>query len=145
MVSTPPNRWCATLAEDGRFVAEFGGRGNVYQVETAVRAELAERGYDADHSWYFPSVGEYTPRLESHGFEVTSAWLFDRPTELEGGESGLRGWIGMFGDELFADVDDDEREVILDAIEKRLRPTLFDTETATWTVDYRRLRVVAER
>lgn len=133
------------LDEDGRFVAEFGGRGNVSQVETAVRAELAERGYDADHSWYFPSIGEYAPKLESHGLEVTSAWLFDRPTELGGGEAGLREWLWMFGDELFTDVGDAELEAILDAVEERLRPALFDAETATWTVDYRRLRFVAER
>jgi trans-aconitate methyltransferase len=133
------------LGEDGRFVAEFGGRGNVSRVEASMRAELRERGYDADHSWYFPSVGEYAPRLESHGLEVTSAWLFDRPTELDGGEAGLREWIGMFGDELFTAVGDTEREAVLDAVEDRLRPALYDTETGTWTVDYRRIRFVAER
>ena len=133
------------LGDAGRFVAEFGGRGNVSQVVGALQAELRKRGDDADHSWYFPSVGEYAPRLESHGLEVTSAWLFDRPTELEGGADGLREWAGMFGDEMFTAVDDGEREAILDAVEDRLRPSLFDVETETWTVDYRRLRVVAER
>ncbi|PSP82668.1 SAM-dependent methyltransferase [Halobacteriales archaeon QS_6_64_34] len=135
----------SALADEGRFVAEFGGRGNVSQVETAVRTELSERGYDTDHSWYFPSIGEYAPRLESHGLEVTSAWLFDRPTELDGGEAGLREWIGMFGDELFAPVSETDREAILAAVEERLRPALFDPETGTWTVDYRRLRFVARR
>ncbi|MDS0259901.1 methyltransferase domain-containing protein [Haloarcula sp. S1CR25-12] len=133
------------LAEDGRFVAEFGGRGNVSRVETAVRAELAERGYDTDHSWYFPSVGEYAPRLESHGLEVTSAWLFDRPTELDGGEAGLREWVGMFGDELLAPVSETDREAVVRGVEERLRPALFDPETETWTADYRRVRFVARR
>jgi len=133
------------LRAGGRFVVEFGGHGNVSTVEAAMRAELADRGYDADHSWYFPSIGEYAPRLEAYGLEVTSAWLFDRPTELDGGEAGLREWIGMFGDELFTAVSDDEREAILDAVEERLRPTLFDAETETWTADYRRIRFVAEK
>jgi len=132
------------LAEDGRFVAELGGRGNVEQVERAVRAELADRGYDTDRSWYFPSVGEYAPRLEGHGLAVTEAVLFDRPTELDGGESGLRDWVGMFGDELLAPVSGREREAILDGVETRLRPDLYDPETETWTADYRRLRFVAE-
>lgn len=133
----------AALGDSGRFVAEFGGRGNVSQVETALQAELRERGYDATHSWYFPSIGEYAPRLESHGLEVTNAWLFDRPTELDGGEAGLREWIGMFGDELFTGVKESEHGAILDAVEERLRPSLYDPGAATWTVDYRRIRFVA--
>jgi len=135
----------SALPEGGRFVAEFGGRGNVERVERAVRAELDARGYDTDHSWYFPSVGEYAPRLESHDFEVTEAVLFDRPTELDGGEAGLREWVGMFGDELFAPVSEPDREAVLDAVEERLRPELYDPESETWTADYRRLRFVAER
>ena len=133
------------LGETGRFVAEFGGRGNVSRVESAVQAELAQRGYDTDHSWYFPSIGEYAPRLEDHGLDVTDATLFDRPTELDGGESGLREWLGMFGDELLAPVSETDREAILAGVEKRLRPALFDPETSTWTADYRRIRLVAKR
>jgi trans-aconitate methyltransferase len=133
----------SALGEEGRFVAEFGGRGNVSQVVGALQAELRERGYDASHSWYFPSIGEYAPRLEAHGLEPTSMWLFDRPTELDGGDDGLREWIGMFGDEMFTDVGEGERERILDAVEERLRPALYDD--GAWTVDYRRLRFVAER
>jgi len=131
-----------TLAGDGRFVAELGGRGNVAQIEQAVRAELDARGYEAGHPWYFPSIGEYAPRLEANGLEVTEAVLFGRPTELDGGEAGLREWIEMFGDELLNGVG--ERGAILDGVEERLRPTLFDPETETWTADYRRLRFVAE-
>ena len=133
----------SALGDEGRFVAEFGGRGNVSQVAGALQAELRERGYDAGHSWYFPSIGEYAPRLEAQGLEPTRMWLFDRPTELDGGESGLREWIGMFGDEMFTDVGEAERERILDAVEERLRPALYDD--GAWTVDYRRLRFVAER
>ena len=134
----------SALGEDGRFVAEFGGRGNVRRVERAVRAELAQRGYDADHSWYFASVGEYAPRLETHGLEVTEAVLFDRPTELDGGEAGLRKWVEMFGDELLAPVSDSDREAVLAGVEERLRPALYDPESGTWTADYRRLRFAAE-
>jgi len=133
------------LTEGGRFVAELGGRGNVAQVETAVRAELAERGYETENPWYFPSLGEYASRLEAHGLEVTAAWLFDRPTPLEGGRDGLREWIEMFGDSVLAPVPERDHEAVLDGIEERLRPTLYDTETETWTADYRRLRFVAER
>ncbi len=131
------------LDGDGRFVAELGGRGNVAQIKRAVRAELDTRGYEAGHPWYFPSIGEYAPRLEANGLEVTEAALFDRPTALDGGEAGLREWVEMFGDDLFDGVGGHDHEAILSGVEERLRPTLFDPETETWTADYRRLRFVA--
>jgi SAM-dependent methyltransferase len=131
------------LTETGRFVAEFGGAGNVAAITDALVAELDARGYDAAHPWYFPSIGEYAPRVEAHGLELRLARLFDRPTPLDGGEDGLRNWVGMFGDEFFSGVGDAERAAVLSAVEERLRPTLFDGDT--WVADYRRLRFVAGR
>ncbi|MDG5818619.1 methyltransferase domain-containing protein [Natronococcus sp. A-GB7] len=129
------------LRPGGRFVAELGGTGNVRAIVDALEAELADRGYDGDHPWCFPSIGEYAPRLEAHGFEVRSATLFDRPTELENGADGLANWIGMFGDEFFEEVPDAERDAIVGAVEDRLRPELF--RDGSWVADYRRLRFVA--
>jgi trans-aconitate methyltransferase len=68
------------LVPGGRFVAELGGTGNVETIVAAVQAELRKRGYDREHPWYFPTVGEYAAVLESAGFEVRLARLFDRPT-----------------------------------------------------------------
>lgn len=128
------------LRPGGRFVAEMGGVGNVKQVVAAAHAELAERGYETDNPWYFPSIGEYTPRLERHGFEVRQAVLFDRPTELE---DGMTAWLEMFGDGLLGPVPDDELPTVVDGIAERLRPALF--EDGRWTADYRRLRFSAVR
>jgi trans-aconitate methyltransferase len=130
------------LVPGGRFVAEMGGVGNVAAITTATLAELDERGYDRDHPWYFPSVGTYATRLESHGFEVRRAVLFDRPTDLDGPE-GLRNWLGMFGDSLLADLTEAEREAVVAGTERRLRAGLYNPDAATWTADYRRLRFVA--
>lgn len=138
------NRVRDALTADGRFVAELGGHGNVEQIVTATLAELGERGYEAENPWYFPRLGEYAGRLEAHGFEVTRAVLFDRPTTLEDGADGLSNWLVMFGDRLFGALTEREREAVVAAVEDRLRPTLFDAETETWTADYRRLRFVAE-
>jgi len=139
------------LRPGGRFVAELGGTGNVATIVDAVRAELAERGYDVVHPWQFPSVGEYASRLEAHGFEVRYARLFDRPTPLDG-EDGLADWLGMFGDEFFAPLSSEETGDAVAAIEERLRPELHEKATdaataegGTWTADYRRLRFVAVR
>jgi trans-aconitate methyltransferase len=130
------------LRPGGRFVAELGGHGNVETIVSAVRAALASRGHDVANPWHFPSVGEYTSRLESHGFEVRFARLFDRPTRLDGAD-GLASWLGMFGDELFAPLDDAAQAQVVAEVEDRLRPTLFSD--GGWTADYRRLRFVAVR
>jgi trans-aconitate methyltransferase len=133
------------LRPGGRFVAELGGSGNVEHIVDAVKNACAERGYAVESPWYFPTVGEHATLLESHGFAVTFARLFDRQTELDDGADGLQNWLSMFGDSLFAALSATEREAVIDAVEERLRPQLFDTETETWTADYRRLRFVAHR
>ncbi len=129
------------LAPDGRFVAELGGRGNVAAIVDAVRAVAADRGYDLTNPWYFPTIGEYATKLESHGLETRQAVLFDRPTELENGPDGLAEWLEMFGDELLNPVPAAERPAVVSAVEDRLREDLF--RNGTWVADYRRLRVVA--
>lgn len=131
------------LAPGGRLVAEFGGKGNVGAVTGALQSALAARGHDAAHPWYFPSVGEYAPLLAEHGFEVRLARLFDRPTELDGGEDGLRNLYEMFYDPLLGDLDEETRAGVVAEAEDALRDNHF--EDGTWTADYRRLRVVAVR
>ena len=108
----------------GRFVAELGGAGNVTTIVEAVQAHLREHGYEREHPWCFPTVGEYAATLEAGGFEVRLARLFDRPTDLEGPD-GLRNWLDVFGDSLFAPLDDRERDAAVAAVEDRLRPTLY--------------------
>ncbi|GAA3740743.1 hypothetical protein HDA32_002586 [Spinactinospora alkalitolerans] len=76
--------------------------------------------------------------LADAGFEVTGAWLFDRPTRL-GGEQGLANWVRMFGGHLLADVI--APEAFLAELSVRLRPALH--HDGTWWADYRRLRVTS--
>ncbi|MFT4945598.1 MAG: trans-aconitate methyltransferase [Halovenus sp.] len=129
------------LIPGGRFVAELGGRGNVAAIVDAVRAVAADRGYEVTNPWYFPTIGEYATRLESHGLETQHAVLFDRPTELENGPDGLADWLGMFGDTLLAPIPAPERPAVVSAVTDRLREDLY--RNGTWVADYRRLRVVA--
>jgi len=133
----------AALRPGGRFVAELGGAGNVSTVVEAARAAAAARGYDIESPWYFPTVGEHATLLEEYGFEVRYATLFDRPTELAGGESGLASWLDMFGDSLLAPIPADERDAVVADAAERARDALFDG--TSWTADYRRLRFVAVR
>ncbi|MEY9212175.1 methyltransferase domain-containing protein [Thermobifida halotolerans] len=131
----------AALRPGGRLVAELGGAGNISAIDSAVRALRAERGLPGPVSpWYFPTVAEYARVLESAGFEVRAAWLFDRPTRLTGPD-GLADWVRMFAAHLLADVA--APDAFLAEVAERLRPTLY--RDGSWWADYRRLRVVAVR
>lgn len=129
------------LEPGGRFVAEFGGNGNVARVVEGVRAALSDRDVDVENPWYFPSVSEYTTRLERRGFEVRSARLFDRPTRLDGGDEGLENWLELFGDGFFGELSPAVRDDVLADVQADLREDLYDG--SAWVVDYRRLRFVA--
>ena len=87
------------LVPGGRFVAEFGGKGNVRRMTDAINRAYAKFSIEhglADNTWYYPSVAEYSSLLEKEGLEVREAQLFDRPTRLEDGEKGLEVWLHMF-------------------------------------------------
>ncbi|MBW4576901.1 MAG: methyltransferase domain-containing protein [Aphanothece sp. CMT-3BRIN-NPC111] len=132
------------LKPKGRFVAEFGGQGNIKAIASALYSVLEASGYASPEKmspWYFPSIGEYATRLEQQGFDVTYAVLFDRPTPLEDGDAGMANWISMFGSRFLSALSADEQTRVIQAIEHRLKPTLY--RDGTWIADYRRIRLVA--
>jgi trans-aconitate methyltransferase len=132
------------LRPGGRFVAEFGGKGNVGRMQIAFDQALVELHLSRPgevNPWYYPSVSEYATLLENNNFEVRFMRLFDRPTELADGETGMRNWIAMFGSEYLARVASERREVFFQRVEELLRPELF--KDGQWWADYRRLRLVA--
>jgi len=129
------------LRPGGRFVAEFGGKGNIATVQAALRAVLGPAA-DERSPWYYPSIGEYAPIMERHGLEVRNASLFDRPTPLEG-ENGLQHWLRMFTQTYLRQFPADRADDIVRQLVERLRPAFYSN--GIWTVDYRRLRVVAVR
>ena len=132
------------LRPGGRLVFEMGGRGNIQQIWNAAIQALAAMGVQNPEKlspWFYPSIGEYAPMLESHGLEVTFAVLFDRPTPLEGGEQGLRTWLEMFGTFASNVLRPEQREELMRRIEDLARPSLFCD--GVWTVDYKRLRMIA--
>jgi trans-aconitate methyltransferase len=135
-----------SLKPGGRFVAEMGGKGNVDKLLAAVQSTLIKYGYHEQakiNQWYFPSVGEYASRLESHGFRVTFASHFDRKTPLQDGAQGVSKWIEMFGSVYFKDIPEQEKQQILAEITEILRP--YYDENGQWYADYKRLRFIAIR
>jgi trans-aconitate methyltransferase len=131
------------LETGGRFVAEFGGHGNVAAIVTALRAVAKARGADMSLAspWFFPTAEEYRELLGRTGFTVDRIALVPRPTPLP---TGLRGWISTFRKPFFDQFPLAEREAVLGEVEDILRPVLCDSR-GHWTADYVRLRVHARR
>lgn len=130
------------LKPGGRFVAEFGGHGNVAAIVTAMRA--AALAFDGDGAlagpWFYPTDREYAAMLEGAGFEVRRIGLYPRPTPLR---TGLEGWLGTFRG-VFFDQFGEKREAVLAYVAGLLRPSLCD-KAGQWHADYVRLRVEAVR
>jgi len=129
------------LRPGGRFVAEFGGKGNIAMVQAAFRAVLGPSAAQQS-PWFYPSIAEYAAILEQHGLEVRSASLFSRPTPLDG-ENGLEHWLRMFTGAYLNRHSPERASDIVRQLLEHLRPALY--REGVWTIDYRRLRVVAHR
>src|SRR3569623_1591930 len=88
------------LKPGGRFVAEFGGHGNVAAIATALRAMALKHGLDAAKAapWTFPSAAAYCTLLEEGGFEVEDIVLLPRPTILP---TDMAGWLTTFARTFF--------------------------------------------
>lgn len=130
-----------SLKPKGRFVLEMGGIGNVHHVLRSIeqaRTDFQITGRSLTN--YYPSIGEYSGLLESQGFKVKTASLFDRPTCLDG-EEGLRNWVRMFRGSVLQQLHPNQHEAFLQRIETIAEPYLFHENA--WWADYVRLRITA--
>lgn len=136
------NRIFDALKPDGRFVAEFGGKGNVKKITDEILNQFKELGieYKAEQfPWYFPSIGEYSTLMEEVGFKVVFAQHFDRPTLLDR-ENGIRNWIEMFGGSIFEGLTVETKDIIMTKVENNLKSVLY--YNGRWFADYKRIRVI---
>ena len=132
------------LKPGGRFVAEFGGKGNILKLVAGFHKALAAlkmQPPDEVGPWFYPSVAEYAGMLERHGLEVREASLFDRPTVLEEGERGLENWIRVFRKTFVEKMGEEDAARWIREVERQCRGELF--QDGNWVLDYRRLRIAA--
>lgn len=130
------------LKPGGRFVAEFGGHGNIAAIRVAMRTALERFGFDgsSDGVNYYPTPQIYARRLEQNGFKVEKIALIPRPTPLP--EGGMGGWIRTFRRGVLESLPQDARNGVVDEATRLLAPVLCDEE-GNWTADYVRLRFIA--
>jgi len=129
------------LRPGGRFVAEMGGFGCVGRVKRAIDDGLRRRGIDHEplNPWYFPTAEDYGSRLRTHGFQVDSIALFDRPTDLPG---PLTDWLETFAEPFTSALPPADRDDFCREVQEAVRPELCDA-SGHWRADYVRLRFAA--
>jgi trans-aconitate methyltransferase len=141
----PPERVIEGVARclkpGGRFVGEFGGKGNVEAIRAALHAALRKRGVDpwTVDPWYYPSAAQYAKLLTQFAFTVGYCELVPRPTKLPG---DIVAWLEIFAQPFTKSIRATEREQYLNEIRRELEPSLRKTD-GTWYADYVRLRFKA--
>ncbi|MEH7095307.1 methyltransferase domain-containing protein [Neobacillus vireti] len=131
-----------SLKKGGRFVAEFGGKGNVQAISDELVHQIEAEGFTFDierFPWYFPSIAEYSSFMEQAEFRVTFAHHFDRPTPLEG-KSAIKNWIDMFCSGMLAGIPERKKAGITAKVANNLKEVLY--KDGSWIGDYKRIRVI---
>ena len=129
------------LKPGGRFVGEFGGKGNVESIRSVLHDTLRGHAIDpiAIDPWYYPSPEEYSGVLSKAGFIVTYIELIPRPTKLPG---DILGWLDVFAQPFTQAVPEPERPRFLQQVRDQLATRLSDGN-GNWFADYVRLRFKA--
>ncbi|MBV6632895.1 MAG: methyltransferase domain-containing protein [Alphaproteobacteria bacterium] len=126
------------LKPGGRFVAEFGGFGNIAAISTALRSTAIRWGLGPDclPDWYFPTEDEYRELLEDAGFAVLHMQLHPRQTRVT---AGMEAWLEIMTAKTIGKLPVNEREAFVKEVRVLLEPTLKASD-GTWYADYVRLR-----
>jgi len=131
-----------SLKPNGRFVCEFGGKGNAFALVSAMEEVFAKHPEFGvfDNPWYFPSVDEYKALLESEGFRVEYAKLIPRPTPMD----DIINWLDIFANGITKHLSKEQFETFKIECKDLLKDKLY-TEKEGWVIDYVRLRVKATK
>jgi 2-isopropylmalate synthase len=83
-----------SLKNNGRFIAEFGGYGNIKYLTDAMQKVFAKhKEYgEFNNPWYFPKDTDYKKLLEDNGFKVEYIELIPRPTSID----DISNWLDIF-------------------------------------------------
>jgi trans-aconitate methyltransferase len=129
------------LKPGGRFIGEFGAKGNVETVRSALHEALLRRGMDplAVDPWYFPSAEDFSSLLVNSSFTVRSIEIIQRPTPFP---RELFDWLEIFAQPFTKAIEKDHRQSFLDEVCRRSETALREAD-GRWTVDYVRLRFAA--
>jgi trans-aconitate methyltransferase len=133
----------SSLKPAGRFIGEFGGKGNVERIRSALHAALRRHAIDPMpiDPWYYPSPEEYSELLSKGGFIVTYIELIPRPTKLPG---DILDWLEIFAQPFTQALAEPKRGSFLKEVRNELATCLRDG-AGNWFADYVRLRFKATK
>ena len=123
-----------SLKPGGRFIGEFGGKGNVERIRAALHETLRRHAIDPApiDPWYYPSPEEYSKLLSRAGFIVNYIELIPRPTKLPG---DMLDWLEIFAQPFTQAVAEPERGSFLKEVRNELVTCLCDG-AGNWFADY---------
>jgi trans-aconitate methyltransferase len=132
-----------SLKAGGRFIGEFGGKGNVERIRAALHETLRRHAIDPApiDPWYYPSPEEYSKLLSRAGFIVNYIELIPRPTRLPG---DILDWLEIFAQPFTQAVAEPDRGYFLKEVRNKLATCLRDGP-GNWFADYVRLRFRATK
>lgn len=131
------------LKPGGRFIGEMGAKGNIETISQALLQAFKEidRENIFTMPWYFPTIGEYSAKLEKVNFKILMMVHFKRNTKIGDSKLSVRYWLLNFAYELLLPLTKEEREQVIQKVIQKVQP-LFETEKG-WFADYERLRFIA--
>jgi len=129
-----------SLKNGGRFVAEFGGDGNVKHIVNAIEKVFAHHPEFGvfENSWYFPTPQTYRVLLESEGFHVEYIELIPRPTPME----DVVHWLEIFANGITMHLSKEQFEIFKTECREILKEKIYRKDNV-WVIDYVWLRVKA--
>ena len=134
------NKINTSLKNNGRFIAEFGGYGNIKFLTDAMQKVFDNhQEYGTfNNPWYFPSDEDYKKLLEDNGFKVEYIELIPRPTSID----DISNWLDIFANGIVSQLTNEQQLSFKQEVREILRPKIY-TEKNGWTADYVRLRFKA--
>ncbi len=129
-----------SLKQNGRFIAEFGGSGNIEYLITAMKEVFSkhEEYGDFKNPWTFPSDFEYKRLLEEGGFKVEYIEIIPRPTPID----DIRNWLDIFANGIVSHLTFEQQETFKEEVREILKPKIYSKKDG-WVADYVRLRLKA--
>ncbi|MDC0933296.1 class I SAM-dependent methyltransferase [Arcobacteraceae bacterium] len=130
------------LKKEGRFVAEFGGYGNIKNLTDAMQEVFDNHTSwgQFENPWVFLKDSEYKILLEKNGFDVEYIELIQRPTPID----DIVNWLDVFANGITKNLSKEQKEIFKEKVREVLKPKQYN-EKDGWSADYVRLRVKATK
>lgn len=127
------------LKKDGKFVAEFGGFGNINSLCQAMQEVFSTNSDfgEFNNPWNFVSDEAYRNILINNGFKIKSIQLIPRPTKI----NDVKEWLDIFANGITVNLNQEQKNIFRNEVEKILIKNI--DKGNPWIADYVRLRVEA--